>query len=177
MNLRSRLPRNHVAHSKVTTGLLGLALVSLTLQGCASEPDAHPGVQQDNATVSENGPDELLFAQDLRPADGPLTEVRLGRDESGRYEASFRTVVVGFGAPPNDTTTLLGVGLACEFHSARVVCSRDDRVADGTLTVVELQASEAGTWSATLRTVFFDPIAGRQVDETKTVAVDLHRTR
>jgi hypothetical protein len=115
-----------------------MLLAVVIVAGCGSRPlDA----VDDQTAMPDWGTNlgKLEFRRDDRPADGPLVEVILTRNERGTYDAVKHTVSSGFGGPVEDKAESIAQGLSCantlsaeqSFDSAR--CFVDTRPVDGPL--------------------------------------------
>ena len=116
----------------------------------------------------------LLFSRDGRHVDGQLRELRIAAEgDDPTFIATLRTADID--RVTGDETEPLAAGLVCSITDTEVRCSRDDRPADGPL--MELVVARAGgdTFDATLRTAFFDPVNGVEVDKTVEIAAGLRK--
>ena len=117
---------------------------------------------------------ELLFSRDDRPVDGELRELKITPEDGSTFTATLHTTYVDrSNGHEIDQTEQLASGLTCSITDAEVICSRDDRAADGQLNELVVSRNEGGTFDATLRTAFFDRINGRGVDETTDIGAGL----
>ncbi|MBC7531169.1 MAG: hypothetical protein H7318_06290 [Oligoflexus sp.] len=146
-----------------------------SLLGCGA-------VQSSSDLSHHKKPSLYKFSADYRPLDGNFQTVIIKQNVSGSYDANFRVVSPGFGAPITDTTTELGSNLECaETKAARTLqvltCSLDLRPADGELIEVTLTRNESGTYDAMLRKARYATLQGAEVDETTEIALGLQRKR
>jgi hypothetical protein len=122
-------------------------------------------------------PDAVVCSRDDRPVDGALTVVEVLRDENDMWDATLRTAFFDrFKGVEVDETEELASDLAMSDDDAAgqesATFERDARPVDGALTQVMIVPGEIGH-DITLRTAFFDRIAGQEVDETIVVATGL----
>lgn len=118
------------------------------------------------------------FSVDKRPVDGNYQRISLQKDENGTYTAKHRVITAGFGFPVSDTTEELGFNLDCvESKTGRIleslVCSHDNRPADGELIELSFVRNEDGTYNATLHRATYATLQGPGIDETNEIAYDL----
>jgi hypothetical protein len=116
----------------------------------------------------------LLFSRDDRPADGELRELTVTPEDGPTFTATLHTAHFDrINGQEIDQTEQLASGLTCSITDAKVTCSRDDRPADGELKELVVSRNEEGTFDATLRTAFFDPVNGKETDETADIGAGL----
>lgn len=115
-----------------------------------------------------------VFRHDGRLADGALKELAIVNAgvRYDVYDVTLRTAFFDFSTGQEvDYTKTLGSNLSCQFAADAIVCQRDDRPVDGTLTKVILSYDRDNReWSASLHKALFDRVSGQEVKETKQIA-------
>ncbi len=120
------------------------------------------------------GPEAIVCAQDLRPVDGGLTEVKLVKAAGGAFDATLRTAYFDrIKHKEIDATKTLATGLLAKAAAKQDrTYSLDLRPVDGDL--VELALTQNGkAFDATLRTAYYDRLNGQAVDQTDTLGLGL----
>jgi hypothetical protein len=126
------------------------------------------------SSLLSSGFKSRVFSHDARPADGALTEVTIASQKgTKKFDITLLTAIVDRRTgKPSEVTEVIGSSLDCTFKPTKIECRNDKRPADGVLTEITL-IKDSNTWTASLRTVFFDRLKGKEIDETQIIETRL----
>jgi hypothetical protein len=129
-------------------------------------------VAKANETNPQSPAAQAVLSRDMRPVDGPLTQVVFQEGRFGGTDVVLKTSTLrGY-----SSEKIIALSLDCDFEVSAINCEKDARPVDGAFVQIKAIMSKGGIYSVEMKNQFYDRMNGKEVTKTEVVATGLERT-